>query len=210
MTEHHGPHSSPCQASSLVRCANSAALRTPAANGEYQRGPTVIELSTNFFAELGDSTRNRRARARPSDTPALRWVDVIGPVAVGKPAPTSCEELLYPVKEPNRFRSSNSRRTDDEPVGRRREPAPAYRLCRLPPPAVIFDHRCRDRVDGHQIGKALPHGHVVAACPRNMPMRRPPLDLVDGRPVPPPVAMVPFPDTAVGQRGISSRMVRSG
>jgi hypothetical protein len=63
------------------------------------------------------------------------------PLTPAKPAPTSCEELLYPVKEPDRFPSSNNRRTDDEPVGRRRDPAPAYRLCRLPPPpVVIFDH----------------------------------------------------------------------
>ena len=33
--------------------------------------------------------------------------DLIGPVDAGKLAPTGCEELLYPVKEPARFRSSN-------------------------------------------------------------------------------------------------------
>jgi hypothetical protein len=107
MTEHHGPRSAPCQASSQVRCANTVPLRIPADNGEYQRALTVIEFSTDLFGNLCHPTRNRRARARPSDTLALRWVDVIGRVDAGKPASTSCEELLYPVKEPTRFRSSN-------------------------------------------------------------------------------------------------------
>jgi hypothetical protein len=57
--------------------------------------------------------------------------------------------------------------------GRLREPASAYRLCRLqPPPAVIFDHAVVIVTIATGVGRALPHGHDVAACPLNVPIRR--------------------------------------
>jgi hypothetical protein len=82
----------------------SGQQRTMASTNVDQRSSSYPQISLENWA-----IRHEITGLEPAPPTRRRFgrFDLIGPVDAGKLAPTGCEELLYPVKKPARFRSSN-------------------------------------------------------------------------------------------------------